>query len=359
MIIRRGKGFGVRVYDSGSPGRQRWVGTFRTKAEARDAERAAEIQRREGLRPLTVEEVSACWLRDSEPRWEVSTHAHNRERIKRVIAAFGPRRLDSLTHSEVMAWAPGHRGAVAVARAMANHGIRLGATRSNPFANLGLKQSRGRRDIAPLTPEEVHALADAGRGFHGSYGEVFSAMILFLAYVGCRPGEMFAVEWADLDLSNLEVKISKQRRKDGLALPKNKLARTVILPPPARDALLRMPRTLHSDLVFTSKTGRPLTSGTFRYVWVPVAAAQGWADRDPYELRHFCGSYLADRGISAQDIALQLGHTDGGRLAQKLYIHTYDDHARERLKRVFEGNVTPLRPVEGHSDGVQVGSGGA
>jgi integrase len=36
---------------------------------------------------------------------------------------------------------------------------------------------------------------------------------------------------------------------------------------------------------------------------------------DPYHLRHFCGSHLADLGCTAQDIAEQLGHTDGGALA--------------------------------------------
>jgi integrase len=77
---------------------------------------------------------------------------------------------------------------------------------------------------------------------------------------------------------------------------------------------------------------------------------------DAYELRHFCGSHLADLGVSAQDIAHQLGHTDGGRKAQEVYIHTYEDRARDRLRRAFENNVTPLRPVDDDERQSQIGS---
>lgn len=38
MIIKRKKRYGVRIYRAG---RQEWVGTFRTKGEAREAEREA------------------------------------------------------------------------------------------------------------------------------------------------------------------------------------------------------------------------------------------------------------------------------------------------------------------------------
>jgi hypothetical protein len=40
VIKKRGKGYGVSVYDSALK-RKRWVGTFKTLGEAREAERAA------------------------------------------------------------------------------------------------------------------------------------------------------------------------------------------------------------------------------------------------------------------------------------------------------------------------------
>jgi hypothetical protein len=35
---------------------------------------------------------------------------------------------------------------------------------------------------------------------------------------------------------------------------------------------------------------------------------------DFYELRHFCATHLLELGVSHADVAVQLGHTDGGAL---------------------------------------------
>jgi integrase len=67
---------------------------------------------------------------------------------------------------------------------------------------------------------------------------------------------------------------------------------------------------------------------------------------DLYELRHFCAAWLFnDHQLPAQDVAHQLGHTDGGALVQRLYGHPSESLARERIKRAVGGNVTPLRAV--------------
>ena len=54
---------------------------------------------------------------------------------------------------------------------------------------------------------------------------------------------------------------------------------------------------------------------------------------------------MAEQGLSAQDIAFQLGHTDGGRLAPALYVHTYAVTARDRVQRAYGGNVATLRAL--------------
>jgi hypothetical protein len=61
VIKKRGKGYGVRVYDAALR-RNRWVGTFGTLAEARDAERTA--SRKRGVGRMTCGEFSKLWLTD-------------------------------------------------------------------------------------------------------------------------------------------------------------------------------------------------------------------------------------------------------------------------------------------------------
>jgi len=65
-----------------------------------------------------------------------------------------------------------------------------------------------------------------------------------------------------------------------------------------------------------------------------------------YELRHFCATHLLELGVLHADVAVQLGHTDGGALVMSTYGHPSEVAARERLKRAFGGNVRPLVPVE-------------
>jgi integrase len=65
-----------------------------------------------------------------------------------------------------------------------------------------------------------------------------------------------------------------------------------------------------------------------------------------YELPHFCATHLLELGVSHADVAVQLGHTDGGALVMSTYGHPSEVAARERLKRAFSGNVRPLTLVE-------------
>lgn len=64
----------------------------------------------------------------------------------------------------------------------------------NPFANMRLEQPRGRKDLIALTEPELLELGECALRAHGPYGPVFRAMIIFAAYVGLRPGELYALE---------------------------------------------------------------------------------------------------------------------------------------------------------------------
>jgi integrase len=63
---------------------------------------------------------------------------------------------------------------------------------------------------------------------------------------------------------------------------------------------------------------------------------------DFYELRHFCATHLLELGVSHADVAVQLGHTDGGARVMSTYGHPSEDLARERLKRAYTTNVVRL-----------------
>jgi integrase len=113
----------------------------------------------------------------------------------------------------------------------------------NPFSNLRLDQSRGRKDLTALTESEVVRLADCALDCLGSFGPTFRAMILFAAYVGLRPGELYALERRDVAQDEIVIRQNLDGTEQ-IKAPKNGQARTVVLPPPAREALIDVPARL-------------------------------------------------------------------------------------------------------------------
>jgi integrase len=84
---------------------------------------------------------------------------------------------------------------------------RDGLIAASPFTQLRLETPKGRKDLDALTEEQIGTLAGAAVPALGEYGAQFRAVLLFLAYVGCRPGELCCIRRADVDRERAEVTI--------------------------------------------------------------------------------------------------------------------------------------------------------
>lgn len=78
---------------------------------------------------------------------------------------------------------------------------------------------------------------------------------------------------------------------------------------------------------------------------------------DFYELRHRAITFMAEprparAGPGPPDIAFQVGHGDGGRLIEEVYIHRSPARARERIRDAMR-----RRAAEGDGTEPQEGSG--
>jgi integrase len=134
-----------------------------------------------------------------------------------------------------------------------------------------------------------------------------------------------------------------------IKVPKNNQTRTVILPPPAREALVDVPARLDAPWLFVTPRGRRFSKSSHLHYWRVVRTAFGRPTMHFYELRHFCATHLLELGVSHADVAVQLGHTDGGALVMSTYGHPSEQAARERLKRAYATNVRRLSPVPDES----------
>jgi integrase len=259
MIVPRKGKYGVSVYDK-ALGRKRWVGTFSTRREAREVEREA-LRSSSARGSETCGDFARRWLTDY-PREAAASRQTYRYALQRFQEDFARVRLRDLDKPTARAWALNQpRSNVRTVRAMftdaINDGLHPGP---NPFSNLRLEQPRGRQNLTALTEPEVVRLADCALDCLGSFGSTFRAMIVFAAYVGLRPGELYALERRDVGKD--EVLIRQNLDGTGqIKAPKNGKARTVILPPPAREALVDVPARLDVPLAVRHTSWTSLLKG--------------------------------------------------------------------------------------------------
>jgi integrase len=355
-IRKRGKRWAVEVYDSTVSSRKRYVGTFDSQAEAREAGRRAEqdVVRRRGKRgDETVAGWAARWL-ELRPRQKESTNIAYREQVTPFERAHGAMPLRDVSVELALEWMGEYRWTLGGIRAMFSDARRVGLVDVNPFTGLRLRGSRGRKDIDVPLRDEVDRLAEyAVEVWVGEVALTIRALILMAAFVGMRPAELYGLRWSDIDIRADEIRVERQYSAStrSFELPKNGKTRTIVLTAPAKAGLLAMPRPVDGDaMVFRGKKGGALTGRTQHYYWHPVRCRFDKPSMDFYELRHFCGSWLFnDLELPAQDVAHQLGHIDGGALVQRLYGHPSERLARERIKRATTGKpsvVVPLSDAE-------------
>jgi len=326
--------------------------TWETKREAR----AAREKARERLCGPNAAQVTvgAWWERwTSDPlfsRPKPSTDLHNRERTKAFAARYRDMPLTDVSRRLVMnEWLAGGKnaGTVPALRAMFNDALDHELIDRNPFARLGIRRTKGNRDVDPPREEQVWDLIRAARKLGPPS---WAAWLQTAAFTGMRPGELDALRWERLDFERGRISVTEQvTARGGFSLPKNGRRRTALMTPPAREALLSLAE--EADFVFVNLRGEHWSQSARAYWWKATRAAADYDGTLYLATRHFAGWYMRNvLGLNSEDVAVALGHTDGGELVRSLYGHLDHGRALDRVQAAYEGrsNVRTLRAV---SDG--------
>jgi integrase len=211
--------------------------------------------------------------------------------------------------------------------------IESGLITDNPFLKLKIKKPKNKStddDYKAFTLEQRDLIIDAfdQHPLHAYY----SLLVRFLFWTGCRPGEAFALCWGDVSEDCRRITINKScnghRIKKGTKNGKKR-----VFPCQSGSRLQNLLLDIRSeykqptDLVFLSKTGRPMTSGvmftfwhesksgsrekTYKYPGVVKTLAD--ADKlpylKPYATRHTFATWAISSGISPDKVALWIGDT--------------------------------------------------
>lgn len=201
------------VYDPSRKSGKRWLGTYTELGAAQEERDRARLERRPAT-GMKLSHFAELFLRSdgwSANGWAPGTRARYRSGLRPLTERFGDRYCDDLSPMEAALWGETQPlGVTDVARTLYHAAIRKGVTTVNPFANLRRRRSRGRADIDTLDELEVLSLADLALVVWGDFGAVIRAMILFAAYSGIRPSELWALRWSDVRFASQELRVEWQ-----------------------------------------------------------------------------------------------------------------------------------------------------
>ena len=220
--------------------------------------------------------------------------------------------------------APTIRKALALLSALFRCAVEWDRVDRNPVREVAMpvaKRSRHVRPVAPATVEAMRArllLAKAERD---------AALVSVLAYAGLRPEELRALRWSDVGERTLLV----ERAAAGSSIKgtKTERIRSVRLLGPLAVDLRRWREASpsQSELVFPTPRGAVWTDYDWRNwrsrVYRPLAEAVGLVGSRPYDLRHSFASLLIHEGVSAVEVARQLGNSPT--IALDTYTHVFEE----------------------------------
>lgn len=390
-------------------GKVRWVARWRDKggkehsrsfdtkreAKAHLAEMVARGTRGADTAPqkITVLELYNRWL-DSRPLRETSRTLYEHTRDKNLVPLHRYPAVE-LTNTDVQMWADQlANGRPWVGRddaGLSRAGVVMGLRHLRSAYEYGKRADLVARNPVHVQVEEpavepselptageIRAVADLVREGGAPYeersrsidpakrGTAYTAyqrprpeiadMMLVAVGMGPRVSEIagFNVEEADFDTHILKVRaqLGKTPPRSRVALKTRNSKRDLPMP----DALVPMLQARAAgrapgELLFTTKTGKPINTSHAAVVVKRAAEAVGAPRVHFHSLRHYYASGLITAGVPIQDVAAVMGHTVA--MTIKTYAHVlegYQDRVRAAADSVgsgiFAGSPT-LRVVEG------------
>jgi integrase len=280
---------------------------------------------------ITVDDWAERWLA-GQAHLKPSTHERYAGILREhVLPQWSGAQLVDITRADVQAW---------VVRLTA---VKDGRLARNPAVAINLPRPV-KSEHGYLTHEQVEALADAcaspppERSKHGPKAESWNAeyrlLVLFLAYTGCRWGEMAALRVGSIDFLRRRARIAEAvtlvRGVQTWGTPKGHERRDVPLAPFLINELAsHVAGKRPDDLVFTGTKGGPLRAQVFqRAVLTQAARSIGLDHLHPHELRHTAASLAIASGADVKVVQQMLGHKSAT-MTLDLYGHLFDDRLDE------------------------------
>lgn len=314
---------------------------------------------------LTLAAFLERWLEDSaRPTIRNATYASYKGIVdNHVSPKIGGIRLDRLTpaHVQGLYAALEREGASCHIRRLAHAVLRRSLKQALKWGMVprnvcdAVEPPRiARRDIQPLTGDQVAQL------FSAAEGDRLEALYVVAVATGLRLGELFGLQWKDVDLDGgaitVRYTLSEVNGKLTLAEPKTaKGRRRVELPGIAVDALLSHRKAMLAEgslgggYVFCNQSGGPLRRSHFHsQQFKPLLKSAGLPSIRFHDLRHTAATLLLGEGVHPKVVQERLGHSQIS-VTLDTYSHvlpTMQRDAANRLETMFRAGAEKLKADE-------------
>ncbi|WP_207223457.1 site-specific integrase [Pseudonocardia sediminis] len=193
--------------------------------------------------------------------------------------------------------------------------VRHDALEANPVRELSPTSRKSRTEKLILTEASVDRLATFLADSDDAKKYDLVDMVTALAGLGCRIGELLALDWTRVDdvacTLSIEGTVIRVPGEGLIVQPHTKSRasmRTVRPPGWVLDALRRRHEVSHGPWVFPSTAGTLRDPDNTRKQLRQVLAATEWKGLHPHAFRHLVATRLDGAGLSAREIADYLGH---------------------------------------------------
>lgn len=180
-----------------------------------------------------------------------------------------------------------------------------------------------------------------------------AALVMFLAYTGCRVGEATAIQCGDVDTTTRRVSIRRTwteehgSHKRVLGSPKNGKTRTIAYPAFLDQTVANMLDGKQADdYVFTTARGLPINPGDWRnrvwYFALRECGLDGDVRPTVHSLRHTYAALAIQAGCDVKTLQRQLGHSSA-QITLDVYAFLFPDRLDEVADAITAERSAALR----------------
>jgi integrase len=300
--------------------------TFEEARDKRDEhlrQNGKPLPRAQRPKPITVKAFSELFLENRKTNRRFATYRDYKCTLAHILPHIGDLRLHELSDDHIKAMyraleakvSASMRKRVHVAlRTMLNYALECREIKASPLATMKQDTPRYKPpSIRPLEDSEIARLLQEERSdrLEGLYSLAVDS--------GARQGELFALEWPDLDLGRRSIYIQRAavENEDGVVIEHcktEKSRRRLEISADTVQALRRRKARAMKEglgdcrLVFPTESGTVLRKSNFtRKMWEPIRKAAKLSCRF-HDLRHTCACLLLKDGIDPKIVQERLGH---------------------------------------------------